>query len=206
MLFFFHVLRWPGKGGVVQKRIRLIRGGFAGIVLGLAAFLGYVALQQHSVRPPSPSAAPYDLGEVDVGIQGFSYRKTQSGMVQWHVEAEKAQVYESQHRAILEEVQVQLFREQERVMILRADKGTIDTDTNDFKLTNREDDIAVQLANGFTIFTPQLSWVDARQEIRTTAPVRIRGNGLTITGTGLVGNLEKEEFTILDDVRVEVPS
>ncbi len=91
-------------------------------------------------------------------------------------------------------------------MILRADQGTIDTDTNDFKLTNREDDITVQLANGFTILTPQLSWGDARQEIRTPTPVIIRGNGLTITGTGLVGNLEKEEFTILDDVRVEVSS
>lgn len=191
----------------MQKQISLVRGGFAGIVLGLAAFLVYSALQQQSVHPPSqPPIVPSGPEEVDVGMQGFSYQKTQSGMVQWQVEAEKAKIYESQNRAILEDVQVRLFNEREKEMTVRADRGMLDTAANDFQLTNQEDDIAIQLANGFIILAPQFSWVDAQQKIHTSTSIRIRGNGITITGIGLIGNLEKEEFTILDDVRFEAAS
>lgn len=39
--------------------------------------------------------------------------------------------------------------------------------------------------------------------IQTDDPVRIVGNGLEITGRGLLGRTESEEFEVLDDVHVD---
>jgi hypothetical protein len=40
--------------------------------------------------------------------------------------------------------------------------------------------------------------------VSTNDPVTIVGQGLEITGRGLVGKLDSEEFKILDDVHVEI--
>jgi lipopolysaccharide export system protein LptC len=49
-----------------------------------------------------------------------------------------------------------------------------------------------------------LAWTDATKVFQTDDPVRIVGNGLEITGRGLLGRLELQEFEILEDVHVDV--
>lgn len=182
---------------------RFIRWTLGGIILGLSAFLVYVVIgHMRTNAPPPPIASPV-LEEADAGMEGFVYRQTKDGMVQWEVAAQRAEVFEARHEASLEEVQLRLFGQDGQEMMLEADQGVINTETNDFELSNREKLIAIELANGYTILTPHLHWIDAKQEIRTPNPVTIEGNGLTITGIGLVGYLESEEFTVLDHVRVQ---
>ncbi|MFB3114571.1 MAG: LPS export ABC transporter periplasmic protein LptC, partial [Nitrospirales bacterium] len=106
----------------------------------------------------------------------------------------------------LKDVQLRFFGHDGEEMVLHADEGMINTKTNDFELRNQKELIAIEFANGYTILTPHIHWVDANQEIRTPHPVTIQGNGLTITGIGLVGYLESEEFSVLDHVRVQLSS
>ena len=144
----------------------------------------------------------------DAWIHGFTYRQTQSGKTKWKVIAERAQVFESEHVANLEDVQVQLLGDDvgTQQMTVKAEKGTIDTATNNFDLDNETEMMAVHLASGYTIFSNHLTWIEASRKITTQTPVVIRGHGLTITGTGLVGTIDKEEFKVLQDVQVEVAS
>jgi len=46
--------------------------------------------------------------------------------------------------------------------------------------------------------------VEERREVNTADPVTIIGQGMEITGRGLVGKLDSEEFKILHDVHVEL--
>ena len=183
-----------------------MRWTLGGIILSLAAFLAYVVIRQmHATAPPPPVASPI-LEEADAGMEGFVYRQTKDGMVQWEVAAQKAEMFEAKHEAALEAVELRLFGRDGQEMMVRADEGMINTQTNDFELSNRENLIAIKLRNGYTILTPHLHWIDNKQEIRTPNPVTIQGHGLTITGIGLVGYLETEEFTVLDHVRVQSSS
>ncbi|OGW67285.1 MAG: hypothetical protein A3H49_12490 [Nitrospirae bacterium RIFCSPLOWO2_02_FULL_62_14] len=91
-----------------------------------------------------------------------------------------------------------------RELQLESDEGTIDTATKNFILAKREGTIAIQLDNGYTIFTNHLVWTDARREVTTNDAVTITGNGLEVKGRGLVGKLDVEEFQILEDVHVEI--
>ena len=182
---------------------RFLRWTLSGLILGLAAFLGYVVVGhvRSNVFPP-PAQFPV-LQEADAEMEGFVYRQTKDGIVQWEVVAQKAEVFEAKHEAALETVELRLLGHDGEEMMLQADEGLINTETNDFEMRNREELITIELANGYTILTPHIHWIDAKQEIRTPNPVTIQGQGIRITGIGLVGFLESEEFTVLDQVHVE---
>ena len=184
---------------------RFMRWTLGGIILGLAVYLGYIVIGHVRSNAPPPIDPPI-LEDADAGMEGFVYRQTKDGMVQWEVAAQRAEVFEERHEATLVDVQLRLFGHDGEEMMLDADEGSIDTVTNDFELRNQGDPIVIELANGYTILTPQLHWTDAKQEIRTPSPVTIQGNGFTITGVGLVGHLESEEFTVLDHVHVQSSS
>ena len=180
-----------------------LRWMLSGVVLSLAVFLGYAVMGHvRSIAPPPPVEFPV-LQEADAEMEGFVYSQTKDGIVQWEVVAQKAEVFESKHEAALEKVELRLLGNDGEEMILQAEEGIINTQTNDFELRNREELITIELANGYTILTPHVYWIDSKQEIRTTDLVTIQGQGLQITGIGLVGYLESEEFTVLDQVRVE---
>lgn len=176
------------------------------IILGSAGFLGYVMFAKVQSNSPPSSVTIKHVDQADAGMEGFVYRQTDEGLVQWEVEAEKAEIFETDHHAVLQTVQVKMFGRQGEKMTLHADSGTINTDTNEFELQNSHDPIVIKLANGYTIFTPHIRWVEARQEISTKKPVTIQGHGMTITGIGLVGNFDSEEFSVLENVRVHVAS
>lgn len=176
------------------------------IVLGMAGFLGFALTQQMQSHRPTPVLTEPVAENADAEIEGFVYRQTEAGTIQWEVEAQKARVDESQHRAILEGVRMRLFGETGQTMELEAETGTIDTATRNFDLHNRHDLIEIELANGYTILSSHIHWEDEDHAIRTHHPVTIHGNGLTITGVGLLGTLTTETLRVLDDVQVRIAS
>ena len=185
---------------------RFLRWTLGFVILGLAGFLGYVMIGKVRSNAPPPSVTTDNSERADAGIEGFVYRQTNEGVVQWEVEAQQAEIFETEHQAILKTVQVTMFSQKGKEMTLQADGGMINTETNEFDLQNRQDPIVIELANGYTIFTPHLHWIESTQEISTKEPVTIKGHGMTITGVGLVGHFDSEDFKVLDNVRVQVVS
>jgi len=185
---------------------RVIRWMLSLIILGSTGYLGYVMIGTVQSNSPPPSVTTNNFDQADVGMEGFVYRQTDQGLVRWEVEAKRADISESEHHTVLHAVQVTLFGRQGEEMKLQADGGTINTETNEFDLRNDQDPIVIQLANGYTIFTPHIHWMEANQEISTKMPVTIEGHGMIITGIGLIGDFSSEEFTVLENVRVRVAS
>ncbi len=147
---------------------------------------------------------PDPLEHADAGIDRFTFTQTRSGAVQWQVQAQRARMFETENRAVLEDVQVTLYGPKGRELQLEGDEGTIDTAKKNFVLAKRTGDIAVRLENGYTIYTNHLAWTDARREVTTSDAVTIIGNGLEVKGRGLVGKLDAEEFQILENVHVAI--
>ena len=165
-------------------------------------------MQQMQLNQSSPVITEPVFETTDAGIEGFVYRQTDEGQVQWEVEALRAERHVSEQRVLLKQVQVRLYDKdgQEQEMQLEAEEGTIDTSNGNFDLRNQEELIAIELANGYTIFTPHVHWVDSEQTISTDRPVTIHGPGLIITGIGLIAELKTEKLGVLDDVHVQITS
>ena len=179
-----------------------IRRGLLVISTILAVSLVYLLMTRTESVPRSVNSG--NLGRVDAGIDQFSFKQSKAGAVQWHVEAQRAHMTEAEHRAVLEDVHVTLYGQKGWELKLSGDEGTIDTVRKNFTLVRRNGTIPVQLQNGYTIHTNHLNWEDERHEVSTQDPVTITGQGMEITGRGLVGKLDTEEFRILDDVHVEI--
>lgn len=185
-----------------------LRWVLRGLTIGLAGFLGYVLIQQGQTRDPLQVMPAPVFETTDADIEGFVYRQTEEGQVQWEVKAQKAEVYESEQHLLLKQVHVRLLSMDGLMQEtkLEAEEGTINTANGNFDLRNQEELITVELANGYTIFTPHIHWVDEEQTISTNKPVTIHGHGLTITGVGLLAEVKAEKLEVLHDVRVQIVS
>jgi LPS export ABC transporter protein LptC len=179
-----------------------VRAALLSLSVILASALIFLLVTRKESAPRSVSSGSLD--QADAGIDQFTFLQSRSGIVQWQVQAQRARMLEAEHQARLEEVEVTLYGASGWEMKLEGDEGLIDTSTKNFTLVRHRGPIVVHLQNGYTIYTNHLAWVDERREIRTEDPVQIAGEGLDVTGRGLIGKLDAEEFRILEDVHVNL--
>lgn len=182
----------------------IARRGLFALSVVLGTFLTYLLFVNADSVPLSQSPATGTIEPADAKISEFEFTQTKGDVVQWQVQAKYARLFEQEKKALLSDVDVTLYGINGKDLTVSGDEGTLDTATKDFALMNRIDPLVVHTGGGYTIYTNHLLWTDATREIRTRDPVRIIGHGLSVTGRGLLGHLESEEFQILEDVHVDV--
>jgi len=169
----------------------------------LACFLVYLLMTKAASVPSPTATAPGAINQADAIISQFTFTQTKGGKVQWQVDAKQARLFEHDNKAILNNVAVTLFGLEGKDMTVEGDEGTLDTVSKNFVLANRSEPLVIYTESGYVIYTNHLSWTDQSREIRTEDPVRIIGHGLEVTGRGLLGHLDTEEFEVLEDVHVD---
>lgn len=182
----------------------IARRTLLGLSVCLAAFLGYLLFVNRDLVPPSQTTSPGPIEQADAKISEFTFTQSKGDIVQWQVQAKQARLFEREKRAVLTGVDVTLFGVKGKELTLSGEEGTLDTATKNFVLANRADPLIVELGSGYTIYTNHLVWTDDAREIRTDDRVRIVGHGLRVTGRGMRGRMESEEFQILEDVHVDL--
>ena len=180
---------------------RWARGGLLALSAVLALSLLYILVTRSESTPRAHRDGSEPLEAADAGIRNFRFVQSESGAVKWEV---RARLFEGENRARLEDVHVSLFGPRGWELRVAGDEGAIDTAKKDFFLTKTTGLIAVELENGYTIYTNHLQWSEEQQVIRTSDPVTISGHGLHVTGQGLLGKIDQEEFQVLQDVHVDL--
>ncbi len=183
---------------------RLAQHGLLALSAILACYLAYLLMANSSTTSAPTAAAPGMIDKADATISRFTFTQTKGDRVQWQVDAKQARLFEQDKRALLETVAVTLFGQQGKELTVEGDEGTLETDTKNFLLANRTEPLVVRTDSGYVIYTNHLAWTDETRQIRTSDPVRIVGHGLEVTGKGLLGHLDTEEFEVLEDVHVDV--
>lgn len=170
----------------------------------LACLLIYLLITNSTSLPSPTATAPGTFSQADATISNFSFTQTKGEQIQWQVEARHARLFERDKQAVLAGVEVTLFGERGREMMVRGDEGILNTETKDFILANQSQPLVIKTDSGYTIFTNHVTWKDESREISTQDRVRIIGHGLEVTGRGLLGYMDKEEFQVLEDVHVDL--
>ena len=179
------------------------------LVLGMAGFIGYRVINHMQTRSQETTSVTLEEQQgADAWIHGFTYRQTQSGSTKWIVNANQAKVFEKEHVAKLETVLVRLFDSafQKEQLRITSEEGVMNTSNNDFELVSKNEKTVITFESGFQVFSDKLNWNEQSRQIYTTDQVTIKGDGLIITGTGLEGDVDKNEFHLLKNVRAEVVS
>ena len=183
---------------------RWVRRGLLALSVALACFLAYLLVTNSTTVPTSTATVPGSMDTADATISQFSFTQTKGDAVQWQVQAQEARLFERDKRAMLQVVAVTLFGQQGKELTVTGEEGTLNTDTKNFVLANRSEPLVIHTESGYVIYTNHLAWTDQTREIRTQDPVRIVGHGLVVTGRGLLGYLDREEFEVLEDVHVDL--
>ena len=181
-----------------------IRRGLLALSAVLACFLLYVLVTNSTMVSTPKAAAPGSMDRADATISQFTFTQTKGDTVQWQVQAQEARLFERDRRAMLKVVAVTLFGQQGKDLTVTGDEGTLNTETKNFVLANRSEPLVIHTESGYVIYTNHLAWTDQTREIRTEDRVRIVGHGLEVTGRGLLGHLDREEFEVLEDVHVDL--
>ena len=183
---------------------RWVQRGLLTLSAVLACFLIYLLVTNSTmVSAPTPAASG-SMDTADATISMFTFTQTKGDTVQWQVQAQEARLFERDKRAMLQVVAVTLFGQQGKELTVTGDEGTLDTETKNFMLANRSAPLVIRTESGYVIYTNHLTWTDQTREMRTQDPVRIVGHGLEVTGRGLLGHLDREEFEVLEDVHVDL--
>ena len=185
----------------------VIRSLLTVFVIGLIVFVAHrVVTYMQSRSEAAASVSTQEQQGADAWIQGFSYHQTRSGASKWVVTADQAKVFDEEHVAKLQTVKVQLFDQsfQKEQLNIFSEEGVMNTENNDFDLVSQDKKTVMTFQAGYKVFSDRLTWKEGARQIQTEDHVLIRGEGLVITGTGLIGNIEKNEFTLLHNVRAEV--
>lgn len=183
---------------------RWVRRGLLALSVALACFLAYLLVTNSTTLPTSTATMPGSMDTADATISQFTFTQTKGDAVQWQVQAQEARLFERDKRAMLQVVVVTLFGQHGKELTVTGDEGALDTETKNFVLANRSEPLVVHTESGYVIYTNHLAWTDQTREIRTQDSVRIVGHGLEVTGRGLLGRLDTEEFEVLEDVHVDL--
>jgi len=196
------LFRLDGKCGN-QMWERVARRTLLALSAVLATFLCYLLYINADSAPLTQSVAPGSIEQADAKISDFTFTQSKGEAIQWHVQAREARVFERERRALLTGVDITFYGEQGKELTLSGEEGTLDIATKNLMLANRSEPMVVETQSGYTIYTNHVAWKDATKEIHTSDLVRIVGHGVTVTGRGLLGRMDAEEFQILEDVHVD---
>jgi len=179
------------------------KAGLLGIIFAVIATLLIFILGGPSRRvaqvsvPALPQAA-------DAGVKGFSFVQSKDGLVDWKIQAKQAQVFDTDAKAVLNDVQVTLMGPDGVTMTVTGDDGTINTVSKDFVISKKSGDLALVLNSGYTIYTSSFTWDNQKHRIWTDEPIIIKGPSLEVTGQGLDAFLTTQEMRVRRNVRVGI--
>jgi len=187
----------------------IVRSVITIAIIVMTVFIGHRVVMHMQIRSQATASVPLQEQQgADAWIEGFSYRQTRSGSTKWVVTADQAKVFDDEHIAKLQSVKVKLFDQsfEKEQMVITSQEGVMNTSSNDFDLVSQDKKTIMTFQAGYQVFSDRLTWKEDARQIHTKDSVIIQGDGLVITGTGLIGDVEKNEFRLLNNVRAEVSS
>lgn len=182
-------------------RKKLKRALLAGILIMLSVL---VLLVIFGVRRKNyPLMVPEALKKADVHINDFSFFQTQGQKREWELTAAKAELFESEKRATLENVNILIHGESGLEITFHGDEGVVDTDRKNFHVQNNAFPMTIKMSNGYEIELMTADWDNEKKELRSESPIKIHGASWDIRGTGFVYKTRTQEFIVKKDITAQ---
>lgn len=179
-------------------RNKLKRALLAGILIMLS---GLVLLVVSGVRKKNyPLMVSEGLKKADVHINNFSFFQTQGQKREWELTAGKAELFESEKKALLENVDIVIHGESGVQIAFHGDAGIIDTDRKNFHVQNNTFPMTIKMSNGYEIELMMADWDNEKKELHSDSLIKIHGGSWDIRGTGFVYKARTQEFIVKRDI------
>lgn len=173
-------------------------------ILIAIAFFTVILVMVSLVRntsPPENTKPMKNLPPQGVAMQlsNVHYEQIdQHGFKEWALDAQSAQVFESEKKVALKKLEVIFFSAEEKGFTLVADQGELYTDSKDVIVSGN---VVTTTDQGFQIESDSLKYSSQDRTISTTDRVTLRGNNMVMKGKGMVIDVDKETLNLLEEVK-----
>ncbi len=182
----------------VTFRIIMVTGALTGMGFLGARVPGVGAEQTRPAVSPASPQGP------DTAIERIRMTETQKGKQVWEVEADRAEVFDDQGKAVLTQVadpvRIVIYNSGETLTSF-AGKVIVDLKTKDLELIGS---VRSESSQGTRMFTEFVSWSAGKRQISTDAPVMIEKEGYQIRGKGMVADTVLEQVTVRERIASQV--
>lgn len=185
-----------------MKKLKSILIVFIFLILASLLFLVLNGIRQKNLN----FVVKERIKKADIHIGDFSFFQTNRSGKEWELKAKKAELFEIEKRANLEEIQVTIHAESGLDISFQGESGTIDTLQKNFHLENKKKPIQIRLSNGYTIELMEVDWNNEKKEIVSESPITVHSESWDIKGKGLILKTKSEEFVIERDVEAKAAS
>jgi len=146
------------------------------ISLIFAVFIRHKMILKN-VKPPLPP----DNTEATLSIKKFNHTATKNGDKQWFLEADSAQFFTEKNMARLTDISVTFYLKDDQNIFLRANKGQLNTKTNDMTISGNINANMPQ----YTLKTENLNYHHHSHIIHINTPVEITGSSIKLTADSM---------------------
>lgn len=167
------------------------------VVLALV-LLVFVAVQ-HKPESQLQTLAKSMPEGVDVALQDIDYTHIEGGQARWRLVAQKVEHRMGSDLLSIEKPQLSFFDEQGEIAgAMQSGQGTV---SENYQKVQLFEDVVLQNASGYTLYTDRLDYDNASQVAQTDAHVRIEAKGMKLEGAGMVFNVQKKTMQLHADVK-----
>ena len=125
---------------------------------------------------------------------------TRDGKKEWSLEAGSAHYMENEKKAVLKDLYITYFLEDNREVYLNADQGILNTDTNDIDFSGN----VVIRNEDYRLTTEQLSYEHKRRFIFTDNPVNISSGTAELSADSATYDLEADKIVLTGNVETAI--
>lgn len=157
----------------------------------IAVFIGY---RKVSNAPEILLSSIQDGANLSLGK--IRQTATRDGKKEWSLEAGSAHYMESEKKAVLKDLFITYFLEDDRKVYLNADQGILNTDTNDIEFSGN----VVIRNEEYRLTTEKLSYEHKRRFIFTQDPVNILGDSAELSADSATFDLAANKIVLTGNV------
>lgn len=161
----------------------------------VAVFVGY---RRVSDAPEMLLASIKDGANLSLGK--IRQTATRDGKKEYSLEAGSAHYIETEKKAVLKDLFITYFLEDNREVYLDADQGILNTDTNDIEFSGN----VVIRNDDYRLETEHLSYEHKRRFIFTNVPVHISGDAVELSADSLTYDLNANKIVLTGNVAAAI--
>ena len=172
---------------------------FLSVIASFALLIFFLVL--HYRYSDLIDVASVRITDSGVTLDAIHYTEVREGRVEWTLEADSANYMKEQGVTIFRKPKVLFNGEGGSSYTLSGSEGRYRNSSGNIELSG---DVHVTSGDGYTLVTESLRYDAALKEISTKESIQLDTDGMRIEGVGLLISIDREGFSVLDDVRTEL--
>jgi len=171
------------------KKLKLFLLTTIFITLGGVIWIYIVFQQDSTVSESIPESVEPDA---TLSIGKIHHTATRKGKKEWSLEAGSANYIGKTSQMVLKDLMVRFFIDETSEITLAAEKGILNTDSNDIEVSGN----VVVINKEYKLLTERLNYANDKRVLYSTAPVTISGPAVHLTADTISFDLNTQKVTL----------